>query len=310
MSLQTIQLFLGVPEVVLSVLLSVRDLTHRYGDFIAVNNISLDIQAGECYGLLGPNGAGKSTTLEILEGLIKPTQGEVLYRGLPIDKNFKQEIGIQFQSTTLPDYLTVYDCLKLFSSFYQSHTPIEHLIKQCQLTEIADKLHYNLSGGQRQRLLLALSLINDPMLLFLDEPTTGLDPQARLHFWQLVREIKLQGKTVILTTHYMEEAEQLCDRIAIMDRGQFITEGTPKTLLEEHFLPQIVELDGVYTQKDFGSLPVRLSPCAGRTRVECHSFNDLLSAFKTSTPYLNGMAVRKPNLEDLFLKLTGNELRL
>lgn len=290
--------------------MSVRDLTHRYGDFTAVNNINLDIKAGECYGLLGPNGAGKSTTLEILEGLLKPTQGEVLYRGRAIDKNFKQEVGIQFQSTTLPDYLTVYDCLKLFASFYQSHTPIVHLIKLCQLTEIADKLHYNLSGGQKQRLLLALSLINDPTLLFLDEPTTGLDPQARLHFWQLVREIKKQGKTIILTTHYMEEAEQLCDRIAIMDRGQFITEGTPASLLSDNFLPQIVELNGLYSQQDFGDLPIRLSECAGRTRVECHSFNELIAAFKTTTRPLNGMSVRKPNLEDLFLKLTGNELRI
>ncbi|WP_299805289.1 ABC transporter ATP-binding protein [uncultured Shewanella sp.] len=294
----------------MSVLLSVRDLTHRYGDFTAVNNISLDIQAGECYGLLGPNGAGKSTTLEILEGLLKPTQGQVLYRGLPIGKNFKQEVGIQFQSTTLPDYLTVSDCLKLFASFYQSHMPIAHLIHQCQLTEIADKLHYNLSGGQKQRLLLALSLINDPTLLFLDEPTTGLDPQARLHFWQLVREIKQQGKTIILTTHYMEEAEQLCDRIAIMDRGEFIAEGTPAALLGDNFLPQIVELDGIYSQQDFGALPVRLSQCAGRTRVECHSFNDLLPALSMNTSAANGMAIRKPNLEDLFLKLTGNELRI
>ncbi|GIU32914.1 ABC transporter ATP-binding protein [Shewanella schlegeliana] len=294
----------------MSVLLSVRDLTHRYGEFVAVNNISLDIQPGECYGLLGPNGAGKSTTLEILEGLLKPTQGEVLYRGRAIDKTFKQEVGIQFQSTTLPDYLTVYDCLKLFASFYQSHTPIAHLIKQCQLSEIADKLHYNLSGGQKQRLLLALSLINDPSLLFLDEPTTGLDPQARLHFWQLVREIKQQGKTIILTTHYMEEAEQLCDRIAIMDRGQFIAEGTPADLLSDNFLPQIVELEGIYSQQDFGALPIRLSKCAGRTRVECHSFNELMTAFKKAAPSLNGMSVRKPNLEDLFLKLTGNELRI
>ncbi|MEZ9538718.1 ABC transporter ATP-binding protein, partial [Shewanella sp. 10N.286.51.B8] len=156
----------------MSVLLSVRGLTHRYGDFTAVNNINLDIEAGQCFGLLGPNGAGKSTTLEILEGVLKPTQGDIRYRGLPIKKNFKQEIGIQFQSTTLPDYLTVKDCLKLFASFYQSHAPISHLIELCQLQEVANQLHFTLSGGQKQRLLLALSLVNDPALLFLDEPTT------------------------------------------------------------------------------------------------------------------------------------------
>ncbi|MCL1060839.1 ABC transporter ATP-binding protein [Shewanella benthica] len=294
----------------MSVLLSVRGLTHRYGDFIAVNNINLDVKAGQCFGLLGPNGAGKSTTLEILEGVLKPTRGEVRYRGLPIDKNFKQEVGIQFQSTTLPDYLTVHDCLKLFSSFYQSHTSIPHLISLCQLQEVASQLHYTLSGGQKQRLLLALSLINDPALLFLDEPTTGLDPHARLHFWQLIKEVKQQGKTIILTTHYMEEAEQLCDQIAIMDRGKFIAEGSPETLLEENFLPQIVELNGVYSEQDFDGLPVRISQYAGQTRVECYSFNDLLPALKVSAGSTQGMAVRKPHLEDLFLKLTGNELRL
>ncbi|RTR38666.1 ABC transporter ATP-binding protein [Shewanella canadensis] len=294
----------------MSVLLSVRGLTHRYGDSIAVNNINLEIEAGQCFGLLGPNGAGKSTTLEILEGVLKPTRGEVLYRGLPIDKNFKQEIGIQFQSTTLPDHLTVYDCLKLFSSFYQSHTPLPHLIKQCQLSDIADQFHYTLSGGQRQRLLLALSLINDPALLFLDEPTTGLDPQARLHFWQLIREVKQQGKTIILTTHYMEEAEQLCDQIAIMDRGEFIAEGSPDSLLKDNFMPQIVELNGEYAEHDFDGLPVKISQCAGQTRVECHSFNDLLPMLKASPGSSSGMAVRKPHLEDLFLKLTGSELRL
>ncbi|MGK0411432.1 MAG: ABC-2 type transport system ATP-binding protein [Shewanella psychromarinicola] len=297
-------------EVLLSALLSVRGLTHQYGDFTAVNNINLDVQAGQCFGLLGPNGAGKSTTMEILEGVLKPTQGEVRYRGLPIDKNFKQEIGIQFQQTTLPDYLTVEECLKLFSSFYQSHALIPHLIELCQLQEIASQLHYTLSGGQKQRLLLALSLINDPKLLFLDEPTTGLDPQARLHFWQLIRQVKKKGKTIILTTHYMEEAEQLCDQIVIMDRGEFIAEGSPQALLKENFLPQIVELEGAYTEQDFAGLPVRVTQCAGQIRVECHSFNDLLPALQVSPAAPNGIAIRKPHLEDLFLKLTGNELRL
>lgn len=297
-------------EVVLSVLLSIRGLTHRYGDFTAVNNIDLDIEVGQCFGLLGPNGAGKSTTLEILEGILKPSSGSVLYRGRPIDKLFKHEVGIQFQSTSLPDNLTVTDCLKLFASFYQSHLPLKTLLSQCQLIEIADKLHYTLSGGQRQRLLLALSLINDPSLLFLDEPTTGLDPQARLHFWQLIRDIKKLGKTIVLTTHYMEEAEQLCDHIAIMDKGEFIAQGSPQSLLKENFLDQIVEFTGHYSEQDFSGLPVRVSMCAGKTRVECNSFTDLLPALKTSRKSSLGMAIRRPHLEDLFLKLTGNELRI
>lgn len=293
----------------MSVLLSVRSLTHRYGDFTAVNNIHLDVQEGQCFGLLGPNGAGKSTTLEILEGVLKPTNGELRYRGFPINNNFKQEVGIQFQSTTLPEHLTVVDCLKLFSSFYQSHMPLANLIKLCQLSDIENNLHYTLSGGQKQRLLLALSLVNDPKLLFLDEPTTGLDPQARLHFWQLIREIKAKGKTIILTTHYMEEAEQLCDHIAIMDKGQFIAEGPPQDLLQQHFLPQIVELNGLYSNSDFNGLPVKTWHCAGKTRVECESFNELLPVLQGAVSS-EGMVIRKPHLEDLFLKLTGSELRI
>ncbi|WOT06749.1 ABC transporter ATP-binding protein [Shewanella youngdeokensis] len=294
----------------MSVLLSVRDLTHRYGDFTAVNNINLDVHVGQCVGLLGPNGAGKSTTMEILEGVLKPSHGEILYRGLPIDKNFKQEIGIQFQQTTLPDYLTVKECLKLFSSFYESHALISHVIQLCQLQEVANQYHYTLSGGQKQRLLLALSLINDPKLIFLDEPTTGLDPQARLHFWQLVKQIKQEGKTIILTTHYMDEAEQLCDQIVIMDKGQFVAEGSPEQLLNDNFLPQIIELDGLYPAYVFNSLPVKVSQCAGKTRIECQCFDDLLPALKRPDVSSQGMSVRKPNLEDLFLKLTGNELRI
>ena len=224
------------------VILSVKNLVKQYPDILAVNNLSFDVYEGECFGLLGPNGAGKSTTIEILENVITADSGEVLYFGQPRDRSFSQHIGIQFQNTALQDFLTVRDTLKLFSALYHKPVPQQQLIESCALQELLDRDNRKLSGGQRQRLLLALALINNPALVFLDEPTTGLDPQARRNFWHLIEQQKSDGKTILLTTHYMDEAEVLCDRIAIVDRGQIVAMGSPSDLLAQHLPGTMIKL--------------------------------------------------------------------
>ena len=215
-------------------ILEVRDLRKRYPQVEAVAGVSLALRRGTCFGLLGPNGAGKTTTVEMIEGITPPSSGVILYQGAPVDARFKLEAGIQFQSTALQDFITVGENLRMFRSFYPHGMDLAELIALCSLAEFLDRDARKLSGGQRQRLLLAIALVNDPEILFLDEPTTGLDPQARRNFWELVRGIKARGKTVLLTTHYMEEAHALCDRVAIMDRGRIVAEDTPAALLAAH----------------------------------------------------------------------------
>jgi ABC-2 type transport system ATP-binding protein len=215
-------------------LIEVTQLVKKYPSVVAVQGVSFTLKAGTCFGLLGPNGAGKTTTMEMIEGITPPSSGEIRFKGQPITANFKERIGIQFQSTALPDFLTVREVLKLFRSFYQETTPLESLIELCSLGEFLDRDTQKISGGQRQRLLLALALVNNPDLVFLDEPTTGLDPQARRNFWELVRTIRKNGKTIFMSTHYMEEAEVLCDEIAIMDHGKIIAQGVPNQLLGQH----------------------------------------------------------------------------
>ncbi len=192
-------------------MIEIRNLVKEFPGVRAVNDVSFDVPAGVCFGLLGPNGAGKTTTIEIMEGIAKPTSGEVLYRGEPLGRRFRAEAGIQFQSTALQDYLTVREQLRLFASLYAKTLPVEELVKLCALESILDRDARRLSGGQRQRLLLAIALVNDPSVLFLDEPTTGMDPQARRRFWDLVHAIMDRGKTILVTTHYMEEAYVLCN---------------------------------------------------------------------------------------------------
>ena len=224
----------------MSVAICVEALTKKYKDIIAVNDISFNVKQGHCFGLLGPNGAGKTTTIEIMEGIIAASSGSVIYKGKEnqgreVDNSISQQIGIQFQHTALQDFLTVKETLKLFAAFYQHTLAQDKIIELCDLGGFLDRDNRLLSGGQRQRLLLALALINDPDIIFLDEPTTGLDPHARRNFWQLIKNIKAQNKTIILTTHYMDEAEQLCDDIVIMDQGKIIESGTPHQLLSKHF---------------------------------------------------------------------------
>ncbi|HEU5399359.1 MAG TPA: ABC transporter ATP-binding protein, partial [Gammaproteobacteria bacterium] len=238
----------------MSIILEARQLVKRYPSVTAVDGVSFAVQTGECFGLLGPNGAGKTTTVEMMEGINEPSAGEVHYRGKAVDASFRQEVGIQFQSTALQDFLTVRETLKLFRSLYAKGLDVEELVQMCTLQEYVDRDARKLSGGQRQRLLLALALVNDPEVLFLDEPTTGLDPQARRNFWDLIRAIKARNKTVILTTHYMEEAFLLCDRIAIMDHGHIIAEGSPASLLAKHFHDVILQIP----KEDFRTDPATL----------------------------------------------------
>jgi ABC-2 type transport system ATP-binding protein len=220
----------------------------------AVQGLSLKIPKGVCFGILGPNGAGKTTTIEIMEGLTKPDQGEVLYKGEVVissrggtraPKRWSQAIGIQFQQTALQDHLTGRELLELFAGLYAIEDQPGHVaraIETCEISEFVDREPKKLSGGQRQRVLLALALVHSPEIVFLDEPTTGLDPQARRVFWRLVQRIKEQGRTLILTTHYMDEAEILCDTVVLVDRGRVIDEGAPRELLALHGVKNLDEL--------------------------------------------------------------------
>lgn len=218
------------PEYILETI----DLKKKYKEHEAVKGVSLKIPKGTCLGLLGPNGAGKTTLVEMMEDIIPPTSGHVLYKGDRIKKSFREEVGIQFQKTELLGFLTVTETLKTFAAFYKKPLPLEAVSSLCMLDVIGRQYNNKISGGQRQRLLLGLALINNPELIFLDEPTTGLDPQARQHVWQIIQGIKKQGKTIVLTTHYMEEAQNLCDDLAIMDHGRIITQGSPMNLILEY----------------------------------------------------------------------------
>jgi len=224
--------------------LRIRALKKAFADVQAVDGIDLEVAKGECFGLLGPNGAGKTTTIEICEGLTEPDEGVVELLGLNWKTGadeLRQRIGIQLQETQFPDKMTVEETLRLFRSFYRNGITIDESIKLAQLEEKRRARVGGLSGGQKQRLAMAAALVGDPELLFLDEPTTGLDPQARRHLWDLVEELKRAGRTIILTTHYMEEAEQLCDRVAIMDHGKVIAVGTPNELIAKECSEDIVE---------------------------------------------------------------------
>ena len=292
----------------MSAAVSVQLLCKHYKGVCAVDNVSFDVKKGHCFGLLGPNGAGKTTTIEIMEGIILPSSGQVLYQGEKVDDNTAQKIGIQFQHTALQDFLTVKETLSLFASFYQNTIPQEQLIKLCDLSDFLNRDNRLLSGGQRQRLLLALALINDPEIIFLDEPTTGLDPHARRNFWQLIKNIKAQDKTIVLTTHYMDEAEQLCDDIVIMDQGKIIESGTPHQLLAKHFAEVFIYLPSEQIEQQ---LVVEQAWSVLNDRIEIKSKNveHTLALLMQNKVSLNGLHVKSANLDDLFLKLTGHSLQ-
>ena len=289
--------------------LEARKLVKQYPEVLAVNEVSFEVRAGKCFGLLGPNGAGKTTTVEIIEGVTPATAGEVYYFGKLAGNKFREEVGIQFQNTALQDYLTVRETLQMFRSLYDRKADLEHIIRECSLEDLQDRDNRKLSGGQRQRLFLAVALVNKPRLVFLDEPTTGLDPQARRNFWDLVRRIQSDGTTVILTTHYMDEAQILCDEIAIMDVGQIITQGNPAALLQEHYQSVIIELPLEDVSGDLDSIEHRVLETQGLIEISTDDVNSSLELLATHVSGLNRMKIRQPNLEDLFLDLTGHSLR-
>ena len=290
------------------VILSVKNLVKQYPDILAVNNLSFDVYEGECFGLLGPNGAGKSSTIEILENVITADSGEVLYFGQPRDRSFSQHIGIQFQNTALQDFLTVRDTLKLFSALYDKPVPQQQLIESCALQELLDRDNRKLSGGQRQRLLLALALINNPALVFLDEPTTGLDPQARRNFWHLIEQQKSDGKTILLTTHYMDEAEVLCDRIAIVDRGQIVAMGAPSDLLAQHLPGTMIKLPKSALNDD-DIFKFKVTQQKDFIEIMTENVDQVVSQLLAHNVNLDHLTIKAPTLEDLFIKLTGHGLR-
>jgi ABC-2 type transport system ATP-binding protein len=294
-----------------TIVLEARNLVKRYPGAAAnaVDGLSLAVREGLCFGLLGPNGAGKTTTVEIMEGITAPGAGEVLYRGAPIGAAFRERSGIQFQETALQEKLTVRELLALFGSLYPRTTPVAELVELCDLGEFLDRDAKKLSGGQRQRVLLAIALVNDPDIVFLDEPTTGLDPQARRNFWELVRLIKSRGKTLLLTTHYMEEAYALCDEVAIMDRGRVIAQGEPDHLLKKHFDGVTIELPKADFRVAASPLPGKVVERGGSIEVMTSEVDATLGALIAGGSSLARLKVRARTLEDLFLELTGRELR-
>lgn len=309
--------------------LLIRSLRKAFADVQAVDGIDLEVHRGECFGLLGPNGAGKTTTIEICEGLTDPDEGTVELLGLNWKsgaKELRQRIGIQLQETQFPDKLTVEETLRLFRSFFHRGLSIDDSIRIAQLEEKRRSRVGGLSGGQKQRLAMATALVGDPELLFLDEPTTGLDPQARRHLWDLVEGLKRAGRTIILTTHYMDEAERLCDRVAIMDHGRVIALGTPQQLIATVGGEDIVEF--AVSAKDVSRAEYvalqaeRLTTIPG---VQSHRVDDELhqlsvSELHTAVPriiaaleeqglHLSEFRTHSATLEDVFVRLTGRKLR-
>ncbi len=292
-----------------SPILEVHNLRKEYRDTVAVDDISLKVMPGVCFGLLGPNGAGKTTTIEILEDIIEATSGKILYKGAPRKNSFREEIGIQFQHTSLLNFLTVKETLVSFGKLFSDPEDLDYLIEKCNLTPILDRKNNKLSGGQLQRLMLALALINKPSLVFLDEPSTGLDPQAKRNLWEIVDQIKAIGNTVIMTTHAMEEAEYLCDEIAIIDQGNIIAQGSPQKLIKTHCDNSSIFLPGSNNIEEIAELPFPWQTEGDSIRIDSNNIPEVISQLVEHNVDLTGMSVSSANLEDVFLRLTGRQLR-
>lgn len=295
-------------------------LHKRFRDVHAVRGLNLQVKRGEVFGLLGPNGAGKTTSLEMIEGLVKPDEGEIRILGLDWRHNGKEirnRIGVQFQSTQLDDKIKVREALQIFGCYYSNPRSPEELLKLLQLEDKADAFQSKLSGGQRQRLALGLALVNGPELVFLDEPTTGLDPQARQVLWDLVRLLKDEGRTVLLTTHYMDEAEALCDRVGIMDQGQILQLGTPRELIGGLNQPSYAEIEFQGTAPDVQAFAAHLGiPVEAKAQHWSIALSDpkrdlqkLMASVEALDLPMQQLHVRRASLEDVFLHRTGRSLR-
>jgi len=301
-------------------IIGVRGLCKSYGNLKAVQDISFTVVKGEVFGMLGPNGAGKTTTMEIVEGLRESDSGSVEVLGLNIkrdSRHIKARIGVQLQATALYPYLTVSEVLDLFGSFFPKALPVEQLLGLVKLEDSRRKLCTHLSGGQQQRLSVALALVNDPEILFLDEPTAGLDPQARHSIWEVVEFARQREKTVFLTTHYMEEAERLCDRVAIIDYGQIIATDRPEGLIAQNFREEAIEFDLAHRieKEGLGGLAGAANVVMENGKVTVYStlvsatISALLELAKKRNVQLADLRVHRATLEDVFLKLTGRRIR-
>jgi ABC-2 type transport system ATP-binding protein len=292
----------------MSPIITASNLVKQYPGVLAVDGINLAIPKGICFGLLGPNGAGKTTTIEMLEGIQMPTAGTVLYKGAPLGTRYREEVGIQFQHTALQEFLTVHETLELFEQLYEKTLPIPEIIGLCSLADILERDTRKISGGQRQRLLLALALINDPELIFLDEPTTGLDPQARRNFWDLVKLVKSRDKTIVLTTHYMEEAYALCDEIAIMDKGRIVSQGTPMQLLSDHFGDVVLQIPNADAGSKLAELGFNAVQAGDLLEIKTNRLHHTLQLLIENGINLDRLRIRTWTLEDLFINVTGKKL--
>ncbi len=304
----------------MGVKLSVENLIKSYGPIRAVDGISLNVQEGEIFGLLGPNGAGKTTTIECIIGLRRPDSGSIALCGfdaLRQPRQVKQRIGVQLQATALPDKIKLREALRLFASFYQRRADLDHLLNRFSLADRANSRFEHLSGGQRQRLAVALALVNEPEVLLLDEPTAALDPQSRRELHGIVRQMRQEGQTVILTTHYIDEAEQLCDRVAIIDHGKIITQGRPVDLVTQaSATPRIV----VTTSRPVDSARFRAIAPSAQIQIEgsvttiatpavSQTIIDLVRHLQAESNDLIDLHIHKATLEDVFIELTGRRIR-
>ncbi|HEY4886573.1 MAG TPA: ABC transporter ATP-binding protein [Myxococcales bacterium] len=293
-------------------------LVKQYGEVTAVDRLDLEIASGECFGLLGPNGAGKTTTVEILEGLNEPTDGRVEVLGMAWardERALRQRVGVSLQETHLPDRLTVEENLRMFRSFYDRGRPVDEVLEQVALQDKRTSWTERLSGGQKQRLAVACALVSDPDVLFLDEPTTGLDPQSRRQLWDVVLGFKARGRTVLLTTHYMDEAERLCDRVAIVDKGKVIALGTPQELIASLGGQQVVELA---TERPLGPEEMDRLPSVRGARRSADGMALTVEQLHVALPAilaraepfgLTRLSTHHATLEDVFVHLTGRRLR-
>ena len=295
--------------------IEVSNLKKTYDGVEVVKSISFNVEKGYVFGFLGPNGAGKTTTLEMIEGLRSPESGEISILGMDPKKKIKEIqsiIGVQLQSAVLDQRIRVHEALELFASYYPKSMDLEELLELVKLKEKRNTFQKDLSGGQFQRLAMALCLVNDPEILFLDEPTTGLDPQSRRNLWDIVLELKKRGKTIVITTHYMDEAEKLCDRIAIIDNGEIISEGSPQELIEKLDAGRIVEIpvDNFIDKVKLNSI-TRSEVHGGVTELYTNNLGQTLEELLNNKESfdLETVHIRKATLEDVFIHLTGRSLR-